>query len=202
MSSASRLRCPWESAVVENAPRWISTLSSSSSSIRYAARARRDRFLQAEQPIEQVEVGEDHREVLGSPLTVCLSAIALAVQSDHPRLGRVEAREHLHEGRLAAAVAADEEDDLAAAQGEVDRAEREGPAVDVRRICERHPVELEPVPPGLERQAPPAPARWRGCASERPSARTFSSEIRARAMIGQSSITPQIGVIMYRAVRR
>src|SRR5712691_5415920 len=39
------------------------------------------RFLQAEEPIEQVEVGEDHREMTMQPLTVGL-ADAMSVQPD------------------------------------------------------------------------------------------------------------------------
>src|SRR5437879_1911979 len=102
------------------------------------------RYLQAEEPIEQVEVGEDYREVTVQPLAVRLGD-AVSVQSDHPRLGRIEPRQHLHERGLAAAVAAHQEHDLPAPQREVEGTECEAVLASVR-VCEADPLQIETLP--------------------------------------------------------
>src|SRR6185295_8211424 len=78
----------------------------------------------AEQALEQEEVREHGGEVLAVD-RARLVGHRLAAEPDLAFLRRVEPEQDLREGRLAAAVAADQEDQLAGPEGEVDRSERE-----------------------------------------------------------------------------
>src|SRR5262249_35955674 len=80
--------------------------------------------VEPEERVEQVAVGEDDREELAVVFAVGRINL-LAVEPDRALLGFVRSGDQLDGGRLAAAVAADQEDDLLGAERQVDRAERE-----------------------------------------------------------------------------
>ena len=89
--------------------------------------------VEAAQVAEEMAVGEDDREELAIRLGRRASSTGAAVEPDDARLGTVEAREQLDQGRLAAAVAPGQDDDLAAPERQVERAEREAAVVGRRR---------------------------------------------------------------------
>src|SRR5262249_29853904 len=93
----------------------------------------------------QVEIGEDDREVLMITLSI-LVRDGPPVQSDFTQLRTVEPGEDLDEGRLTTAVAADEEDELASTQREIDRTQLERPSLDVGWIAEGRAVEVDLLP--------------------------------------------------------
>ena len=74
-----------------------------------------------------MELGEDGREQLAKTLHV-VTADHVVIDLDHAALRHVQPGEDLQRRGLARAVAADEEDGLAAIDGEIQRADRE-PAI-------------------------------------------------------------------------
>src|SRR6202158_3650987 len=96
--------------------------------------------------VEEMEVEEHRGEVLA--IAVETGAIdALAVPADLARFGLVETEQHLGEARLAAAVAADQEDQLAGGPHEVERPEHEVGLARLAPEGEDGLVELEAPPP-------------------------------------------------------
>src|SRR5206468_2660692 len=80
--------------------------------------------IDAEQTIEKKKIVEDHREAL-PVLVPGLLPYGPAVEADLPLLRLVEADEELRQRRLAAAVAADQEQRLARMEGQVHGAQAE-----------------------------------------------------------------------------
>src|SRR5688572_25712990 len=78
----------------------------------------------AQQILKQVKIGEHRREELAVALAI-LVGDRLAVEADLAGFRNVQAGEQLREGRFAAAVAADQENQLAGAECQADRAKRE-----------------------------------------------------------------------------
>ncbi|KGW79272.1 csw domain protein [Burkholderia pseudomallei MSHR2990] len=112
---------------------------------RVGLRARRVvRIDDAEQRVEQMEIVEHRREALAVRGALG-KADRLAVELDDAALGLVQAREHLRERRLAAAVAADEEHELARLERQVDRPDAEHPLVALVEIRMRDAAQRERV---------------------------------------------------------
>ena len=73
-------------------------------------------FVDTDQVLEQVEIGEDRREHLAVAFTI-LGRDRLAVEEEAAGVGDVKAGQDLGQRRFAAAVAAGDEDRLAGAEG-------------------------------------------------------------------------------------
>ena len=80
--------------------------------------------VEAEEVAEEMAVGEDDREELAIGLAISV-AESMPVEPHDAGLGPVEAGEQLDQGRLAAAVAPGQDDELAGPERQVDGAERE-----------------------------------------------------------------------------
>src|SRR6185436_5109918 len=108
------------------------------------------RPLQAEQAVEQVEVREHRGEALPVGVAVGVGD-RHAVHAQLSGLRRVESQDDLGEGRLAAAVAADQEHQLARLEHQIDGPELEGLARRLAAVGMRDAAELQ-VPPGGRRR--------------------------------------------------
>src|SRR6516164_7298753 len=79
--------------------------------------------VQSQQAVEQVEVGENRREVLAVPLAVHFLE-RQTIESDLAFLGVVKPGDHFGERRFSATVTARDEDKLSTPKRQVQRAER------------------------------------------------------------------------------
>ncbi|CAM2155124.1 hypothetical protein PT2222_320052 [Paraburkholderia tropica] len=108
----------------------------------------------AEQTVEQEEVAEHHRKQL--PVAVAIRfAHGRAVHQDTPALGRVQPHDHLRERGLAAAVAADQIDQFAGLEAQIDRPEREDIILLLAEIAVRDAVEHETLEAAFDRRIEP-----------------------------------------------
>lgn len=81
-------------------------------------------LLALDQVVEEVVVGEDGAEEL-AVIVAGLRADRFSVEKDLAGLRAIEAEQQLDQGRLAAAVLADDEDDVTLGDTQIDRAQME-----------------------------------------------------------------------------
>lgn len=110
-------------------------------------------LLALDQVVEEVVVGEDGAEEL-AVIVAGLRADRFSVEKDLAGLRAIEAEQQLDQGRLAAAVLADDEDDVTLGDTQIDRAQMERfAAFDGGGCSERRAV------PGCRRSCPGPPVR-------------------------------------------
>ena len=168
------MRCPWDSSTVESAP---------SSHLHLVVEGQEGQVVRG--PARRGRGGPPGRAGTRTgrsrrtpPRTArcsrpaCSRSIRRAVEDDLTALRRVEPEDQLGEGRLAAAVAADQEHQLAPADGEVDRSEakvRSSVSV-VVRVVDAAQLQPLPHPVGERRSSEPPAGAGRRCAQAHPQA--------------------------------
>ena len=197
-SRASRLRCPCDRSRVENSlpghddrPAPIPVARDPSrASVAIPIR------VEAAEVAEQMAVSEDDREELAIGLAIRV-AESMPVDPHVAGLGSVETGDQLDQGRLAAAVAPGQDDQLARPERQVDGAEHEARVVVPVAIGERHAFEANRVAEHepLDRRRPAVGCRLACCSSVGISAWTRCSETCARPRTGTHVKMMSSGVI-------
>src|ERR1700752_1863848 len=107
--------------------------------------------VEPEQSVEQIEIGEPHREVAAKQLPRFICQV-LAVKTHFTGFRSVETDNDLGECCLAAAVAANEKDQLAGIERQVNRTQDKILILALTFVGIRHAVEFERLPGGLRFQ--------------------------------------------------